>query len=289
MTELDDSLLNLGLHQLKDKFTQKELIKEHCEWLLRDDHFSTVVAKTRQLSPKRDNPFVLSRKPNENMHENSRERILEYAVYKRWSKPDRQLSSKLKLWENVFDYQVPIYAGGEQASLDSSWGDIDAIGVYRDSLVVIELKREPSTKKGITSGSDTPLKILLQSTAYAIALQENIKNVVTSANRVLEHQGLQQRLLDQPKIKLVGAVPAAYWLNWLPVTARGKKELNVDVWSSFYTVVDKIKKDLDFEFAMASIVGIPHKLSNQGDYPNLCVQALPYFRKCVLSPVLSNP
>ncbi len=88
MADLDKGLLNLGFHQLKDELRQKSLMKEHCDWLLRDNHFSTVEAKTRELSPMRVDPFVLNRQPNLDMHEKSQERILEYALFKRWSQPD---------------------------------------------------------------------------------------------------------------------------------------------------------------------------------------------------------
>lgn len=269
--KFDDQTCKTGLHILKDKWKQKTHMKLYCEYLLKGDRLSQIIESTYEAAPERELDLRFVRVPNQNMDSTQRERIWEKAIYERW-KNGNALPKSLDAWEQIVAYQVPLRAGGVAQQGDKGWGEIDALGVFKNSLVVIELKREPRPNgDGTTSSSETPLKILLQSVAYAIAMQKNWIRVREQVRSLQTNCVLP----DKAKIKLVGAVPAAYWLDWIPVTDKGTKELSAEVWTSFFKLVDLFKK-LGFPISFVSLSGDPN------DPKTLTVQPLKGLRSVLL-------
>jgi hypothetical protein len=257
-----------SFHVLKDQWDSKTHIKTYCDFLLDEKNFDGIVESTRRAAPMREKDFRFDHELNMQMDVGQRERLWERAIYVRWN-AGIPLTRTLNAWERLIGFQVPLQAGGEQKDQDRGWGKIDALGVYQNSLVVVEIKKEPNVRNGITVTSETPLKILLQSVAYALAIEENWKFV---REQVLKLSSNPQ-LSENPGIKLVAAVPAAYWLDWLPVTDKGTYELSLEVWNSLFAVVDMVEKKLKFPMTFVSLSGDPTNPDS------LAVQPLPGLRR----------
>lgn len=243
-------------------------MKRYCDFLLDEKNFDSIDKLTREAAPLRESDFRFDHELNMQMDVGQRERLWEQAIYVRWN-AGIPLTPALNAWERLIGFQVPLRAGGEQRGQDRGWGEIDALGVYKESLVLVEIKKEPSVENGQTESSETPLKILLQSVAYALAIEKNwgfVRDQVLALSPNLQ-------LSEKPSIKLIAAVPAAYWLDWLPVTDKGHNQLTSEVWNSFFAVVDMVEKKLGFPLTFVSLSGDPTNPDS------LAVQPLPGLRR----------
>lgn len=160
-----------------------------------------------------------------------------------------------RCWYRLVSFQVPLFDKQEK----SSWGYIDLLGVMSDGTpVVVELKKEPSTTpKGGTKNSESPLRMVLEAAAYAIALRRNWDRFRQEFVQQLKTLALPDSIVTQvPRklstIRLVGAAPAGYWLDWLPVTAKGLT-VTADTWRAFAELLAKFDEaGLPVSFASLS-------------------------------------
>lgn len=182
-----------GLHgdKLKKLFADSKVLEPLCEVLLESTpNRGTILSALAENSRKQAEPrhggyrlmrhsakLVATNSQSENNQSTKNEKTdpttkapaleesrLERAVWLRW-RPDRNNPNMPPFLKDVapkvLAYQVPLFA----KKLKSGWGYIDLLGVSTGNLpVVIELK---------AGGSDeSPLRMLLEATSYAIALRE---------------------------------------------------------------------------------------------------------------------
>ncbi|HWL07316.1 MAG TPA: hypothetical protein VNQ76_02775 [Planctomicrobium sp.] len=232
-----------GLHLLKDAWFQKSYLRQHSEQIAQ--HLEEAIDATFHAAQVRSGNFRLSRSPNQQMHETSRERRLEAAMLQRWTPPG--LWPLPGGWNRLVAFQVPLYAQQERGQ----WGSIDLLGATADGLpVVVELKKSPASgPDGRTSRSETPLRIVLEGAAYAIALRKNWnqrwfrEEWITRLRELKVDDLILERLPESlTTVPIVGAAPASYWLDWLPVTAKGRSELGPEVWNAFRSLLDELTK-----------------------------------------------
>jgi len=155
----------------------------------------------------------------------------------------------------LISFQVPLFDKQEKAS----WGYIDLLGVIlKGTPVVVELKKEPATNPvGGTKASESPLRMVLEAAAYAIALRKNwgrfrpefVQRLKTLELPDSTIAGVPQELST---VRLVGLAPASYWIDWLPVTAKGLK-VTPDAWRAFADLLAKFDQaGLPVSFASLS-------------------------------------
>lgn len=258
-----------GLHVLKDEWIQKSYIGEQSSRLAED--LPLAISATRSAVHSRTQGFQLGRAITKRMNERSQERRLEAAMLMRWNN-----SSMWRLpagWERLVAFQVPLFSQRQQ----DQWGSIDLLGVDSNGLpIVVELKREPvAHDDGRVKHSETPLRMVLEAAAYAIALQENWTVFRPEWIARLQELDVSQETVSRvpqslTSVGLVAAAPASFWLNWLPVTARGCK-VSREAWLSFKSLLSGLKQH-GFPASFVSISGHlsePDKLGLQPlqDFP----------------------
>ena len=210
-----------GLHGLKDKWCQKSYFGEQSQILC--NHFDDAVEATKEGAPKRSQGYALGRSATVEIDKTERERRWERAVFERWRSPG--LSPVRKCWDRIVALQIPLFDRQERGG----WGYIDLLGVLGRDICVVELKKEPATKRsGGTDNSESPLRIVLEAAAYAIVLRVNWQQLREELVAHMQALGMGASSCgnvpeDVPSIRLVGAAPAAYWIDWLPVTKKGAK------------------------------------------------------------------
>ena len=146
---------------------------------------------------------------------------------------------------------------------------------------MIELKKEPKAKEsGGVVNTESPLRIVLEAAAYAVALRVNWSNFREAYIDRLTQLGVPDTVTSRipeslGKVQLVGAAHASYWLEWLPVTERGKT-IEDDTWQSFHSLLYALKeKGMPTSFVSISGDSERHK--------KLAIQPLIQF------PLLSKP
>lgn len=268
MSKMFDGEPKDGLHALKDEWCQKKYFGEQSQILC--DHFDEAVAATKEAAPVRTQGYALDRSDTEAIDGSERERRWERAVLRRWRSSG--LSPVKHCWDRIVAFQIPLF---EQQKKDR-WGYIDLLGILgKGEVCIVELKKEPATRKsGSTNSSESPLRMVLESAAYAIALQKNWKQfrkeLVAHLQTIDVDGSLRDRLpKDLASTRLIGAAPAAYWIDWLPVTQKGSKVASKD-WRCFLSLLDKFKS----AGMPVSFVSISGDIDVHG---SLAVQPLPYF------------
>jgi len=224
-----------GLHILKDEWAQKTHFGTQSQYLAKN--LKEAIKATEDAVPERKGGFKLDRKTPQSIDESSRERIWEAAVKQRWSDPG--LSAVKGCWDRVIAFQVPLYA----AQTKSSWGYIDLLGVVGNTIpTVIELKKDPRARPtGGTDSSESPLRIVLEAAAYALALRVNWKYFKVEFSQRLGELGRPNKVPESLKtVHLVGAAPASYWMDWLPVTAKGRT-VKSKTWEQFSSLLTALK------------------------------------------------
>lgn len=222
-----------GLHVLKDAWCQKAHLGPQSKALAENDHLSLAIAATFAVAPVRHQGFRLSRTPTEAIHESEQERRLEAAMMKRWG-----CSAMWPVpsgWDRLVACQVPLFDQQER----QGWGYIDLLGVNARGLpVVVELKKSPKAEfDGKTKSTETPLRMVLEAAVYAIALRKNWERFRPEwIDRLNEISFSDQIVASIPEVlitvPLVAAAPASFWIDWLPVTEKGRK-IDRETWASF--------------------------------------------------------
>lgn len=254
-----------GLQVLKNEWCQKAYFGLQSVHLI--EHFEGAEKSTRRLAPKRKGGFNLGRTPNTNVV--LREALWERAMFERWC---NQLSPMKGVWDSLVAYQVPLFADNTA----DNWGYIDALGINSEGVLsIVELKKEPkASDAGGTTTSESPLRMLLEAASYAIAVQENWEVFRPELEVRLEQLQQPIDLPEKPAFQLVGVAPAAYWIDWLPLTAKGKT-VERQTWESFFSLVDKFK-DEGFPISFVSLSGDPNNPKT------LAAQPLPGLRDLLL-------
>jgi hypothetical protein len=143
-----------SLHLLKHKF-QKRFLAQQCISLT--NCLTDALAATATAAPVRDNPYIIDRLERRASlaHDEAR---WEEALFWQWKDPAPGGAAP---WQRLLTYQVNL--PNKRAADD--WGEIDLLGVSFQQLpVIVELKAPRST--------ESPVQMLIQATAYAVALQK---------------------------------------------------------------------------------------------------------------------
>lgn len=259
-----------GLHILKDAWTQKTHLGQQSKLL--SDHLDAAIAATFLAAHERTQGFQLGRPATESINDRRRERQLEAAMLHRWNRPG--MWPIPGGWERLVAFQVPLFSQQQM----EQWGYIDLLGVSAGGLpVVVELKKSPETETdGKTKSSETPLRMVLEAAAYAVALRKNWPLFRKEWADHLTSLGLSEQVLSRipaslETVPLVAAAPASFWLDWLPVTEKGRT-VTRETWLSFQSLLTKLQAaKLPVKFV--SISGHDH------DVDGIAVQplAFPFF------------
>lgn len=233
-----------SLHILKDTLTDKSFIGSDSDFVR--ENWDEIRRCTEEESPKRTQGFYLTRTPTDDA--NVEERILAISMYERWNRPGMR-TQKGRL-DRIVAEQVPLFDNRAK----NQWGHIDLLGVSKSSPVVIELKRKPSARKnGVTAASETPLRMLLEGLAYAVALK--------SHDSFWNDWWQLLNSLDIPRCKskdvsVICAAPASFWIDWLPITDKGKKfQKNARI--QFHQLLEHVRQS-GFAVDFASVSGCGH-------------------------------
>lgn len=258
----DRTTADKGLHILKDKCQQKTNLGKQSAYLADEGRLEAAINATLAASPSREN-YCLNRDilTLQDMTETQRERIWEQAIFQRWHFGQTPVKPVQGCWDCLIGYQVPLF----EKQTKRGWGYIDLLGLQGNGTpVVIELKKEPKAQEnGITASSESPLRMLLEAAAYAVSLRNNWEvfyNELNCMEAKLKKagQGFPKKIPKTvKKIQLIGAAPASYWLDWLPVTEKGSsKPLAKETWKSFSKLLDAFKNQ-GFPVAFVSLSGDP--------------------------------
>jgi len=99
--------------------------------------------------------------------------------------------------------------------------------------------------------------MVLEAAAYAIALRRNWRGFRPEFVQQLRTLALPESTVARvPRklstVRLVGAAPASYWIDWLPVTAKGLT-VTADAWRAFAGLLAKFAEaGLPVSFASLS-------------------------------------
>lgn len=260
-----------GLHILKDEWKQKEYLGIHSKALAEEESLAAAINATLAAAPERLQGFRLNRPLTEAIHESEQERRLETAMMKRWGCPG--MGPIPGGWERLVAFQVPLF----DQQRKQGWGYIDLLGVdTRGAPVVVELKKAPeSDSKGKTKGgTETPLRMVLEAATYAIALRKNWERFRSEwLDRLMEIGVSDQILTRIPEVleavSLVAAAPASFWIDWLPITEKGRT-IRRETWVSFQALLVELEK-AKLPVSFVSISGFDQ------DVTGLAVQPLPGF------------
>ncbi len=148
-------------------------------------------------------------------------------------------------WNRLVAFQVPLF--NEQ--LKKGWGYTDLLGVTEDGLpVVIELKKGAKAEADERiGGTETPLRMVLEAAAYAIALRKNWdhrfrKEWIARLIQLKLPDYVIQNVPDRlNRVPLVAVAPASFWIELLPVSARGKT-VTRETWASFQALLVEFEK-----------------------------------------------
>lgn len=225
-----------GLHVLKDKWCQKKHLQAQSEKLSENENLSQAIKATHNAAPSRRQGFRLSRGVSIKIDASERERIWERSLFIRWSAGE--MSPVKGCWDRIVAFQVPLFAAQQR----ERWGYIDLLGAMADGTPsVIELKKDPKTgNTGVTGNSESPLRMILEAASYAIALRKNWPDFRSELIERLKTLGVAKRTVPPTlkTVKLVCAAPASYWIDWLPVSRKGRM-VSYDTWRAFATLLDR--------------------------------------------------
>ncbi len=263
-----------GFHFLKDVWAQKSHFGDQSKHLA--ENLEKAIDATERAAPRREGDFQLAREATQKVNKTQRERIWERSVFKRWNDPD--IAPVNSCWDRVIGFQIPLFANQEKAG----WGYIDLLGfIGNGTPSVIELKKDPRSRtSGGVDNTESPLRIVLEAAAYAVALRANWSNFREEFVDRLTQLPVSREVIsgipdELHEVRLVGAAPAGYWLDWLPVTEKGRTISN-STWQSFSSLLDALGK-AGFPTSFVS-------LSGDSDQPDtLAAQPLVKF------PLLSKP
>ncbi|SFJ58482.1 hypothetical protein [Planctomicrobium piriforme] len=264
---------SVGLHILKDAWCQKAYLGVQSRRLAEPGELSNAIAATFAAAPVRHQGYRLERSPAEAIHVSEQERRLEAALLQRWGSPGMWPTSGG--WGRLVACQVPLF---DQA-VRAGWGYIDLLGVTAEGLpAVVELKKAPTAlADGQTAATETPFRMVLEAAAYAVALRRNWEIFRPEWIARLNTIGLPDSVIAQVPLKLervplVAVAPASFWIDWLPVTAKGQTVTD-ETWESFRLLMSEFEKE-NLPVSFFSVSG--HDLDPDG----LAIQPLIGFPPC---------
>lgn len=209
-----------ALNVIRSQFGQLSHMEDHCNRITKQ--LDVLLECTYAAAPRRTRGYLLNRVPKRIPSSSQRERLLERAIWENWNKNrrDTRFSNAVKYIQIL---QMPLQ--GRRA--DKRWGKIDLVGVSNNFLpVVIELKKEESP--------DTPLTILIEALAYAVALRRawNEGNLADEWGRhVCKRASETHPLVEVP---IVGLAPRQYWDARIGTSGRTSKgKVPENAWKPF--------------------------------------------------------
>lgn len=232
-----------GLHVLKNEWNRKKFLGQQSLALVENGALAVAIEATFAAAPERRQGFPLDRDVRKDIHASQEERRLESAMMRRWGKAG--MWPIPNAWTRLVACQVPLFDQQKKAK----WGYIDLLGVAKNGLpVVVELKKAP---KALSDGktddtADTPLRMVLEAAAYAIALRKNWDRFRPSWIARLQELEIPDQVIDQvplrlSKVPLVAAAPASFWIDWLRVTNKGLT-VTVETWESFQKLLSEFSR-----------------------------------------------
>jgi len=137
---------------------------------------------------------------------------------------------------------------------------IDILGVStQGGPVVVELKKGPSAlADGKTGATESPLRMVLEAAAYAVALRKNWDRFRREWIDLLDRLGTSEEVISRvpqqlTRVPLVAAAPASFWIDWLPVTEKGKT-VTLETWRAFQRLLSEFEK-MELPVSFVSISG----------------------------------
>lgn len=245
---MDNQTRNIvGLHKLKDELTDKSMLGSDANFVRENWH--AIRNSTEAEAPSRTQGFYLGRIPTDEA--SVEERILAISIYERWN--HEGMHTRKGRLDRIVAEQVPLFDNRDKGQ----WGHIDLLGVRKSSPVVIELKRKPSASaNGVTKASETPLRMMLEGLAYAIALKKH-ESFWGDWKQLMSTLGLPS--CENDNVSVICAAPASFWIDWLPVTEKGKNFQN-DARKQLQKLIEEVRGD-GFAVDFASISGCEHDLN----------------------------
>jgi hypothetical protein len=159
---------------------------------------------------------------------------LERVIWLRWKIGEKKTSKSrfLPQCPHVVTYQLPLF----NKKVKGGWGCIDLLGLSPDDLtpIVIELKKSES--------GESPLRMLLEATAYTIALREawnfGLRNQWRDTLESLALAPDEKAKLNQLPIELkhgtaICLAPVDFWKSCAPDSC---KQYSKDAWRQFSAV-----------------------------------------------------
>jgi hypothetical protein len=212
-----------GLHLLKRKF-QKSFLADQCAELT--NCLADALAATMKIAPVREGkPYLHDREAPRDTK--ASEATWEDALFRQCKAP---AAGTYAPWKRLLTYQVSLQ---NHKDTDSDWGEIDLLGVSDENLpVVVELKAPGS--------NESPAQMLVQATAYAIALQKAWPKCLRGewAKSIGIHE--QELPAELSTCEIVGAAPSEYWKKWTGNTATARS-VKPGVWGA----IAGLRKALD--------------------------------------------
>lgn len=254
-----------SLHRLKDKIKQVSYLGEHSRFIA--EHLPELLQLTwNAVQPPRQQGHRLDRDLTEEIDESEEERLWERALLMRFQQPG--MLPVPRGWKRLIAFQVPLYSQQQQ----EGWGEIDLLGAYEGVPSIIELKRSPSSSlEGVVDQTETPLRMVLEATAYAVAVRRNWTALREEFIARCQFLGMDTNnvpdTLNEKNIPVVAVAPAAFWMNWLPVTTRGQR-VAPDAWNAFQVLITKLEEQ-HYPVRFVSVNGCfhqPARLSAQAIY-----------------------
>jgi hypothetical protein len=212
-----------------NSFKQKHYVAQ-TEFLI--EHLDDLVELTKAHVPGRAHGFQLERK-NEAALANSEsrdERHVEYRIYDKFKgleKTEEQLH--LLGLTHIPYYQFPLCSDEQsritnkkRKEINAGWGEVDLLGCSEKTHMpaVIELKI-------FKAQPETPLRMIVEGMAYAIAIremwnQENNKKFREAwANKLGQNTTFDDRNIKV--IDVIGLAPSSYWNHWETKVATYKQ------------------------------------------------------------------
>lgn len=233
-----ENLAVSSLHRLKDQINQVSLLGVHAQSITErlQDYFEST--KNALQNPRtQEQKYQLLRGLTEEIDDSSGERLWERAMMQRFSL--RGVKPVPNCWERIIAFQVPLYSRQNQ----EGWGDIDLMGVYGGAPSIIELKGRPQVNPdGSIQTTNTPLKIVIQALAYAIAVRSHWNFIREEFAMRCQDLGIStqvQQDLEGVDIPIVAAAPADFWMNWLPVTNNWTTQ-HPESWIPFQSLLNRL-------------------------------------------------
>lgn len=247
---------NDGLHVLKDKWCQKSYLKVQSEALI--DSLDAALAATFSAAPARSveqtyrlrhceharlkpEEMGVSRKDPDLPIRPSKELLLENAIWERW-RLDSKAPTISGLWRTIVTRQVPLFDKQER----EHWGHIDLLALSdAGQVVVVELKKATST--------ECPLRPLIQSVSYAVALRKGWRVFSAELATVLKEDAGIVCGLDSEITPVLLLAPQQYWESWAPDGRLGSTLKSAD-WDALSRLMDEFGSR-GYPVSMASIGG----------------------------------